>query len=61
MDRIDFSDYRPRQFAWSLAGKVATITLARPERKNPLTFESYAELRDTFRALALDGLVKTSC
>ena len=44
----------PRHFRWEVAGKVATITLDRPERKNPLTFDSYAELRDTFRALALD-------
>ena len=44
----------PTHFAWSASpdGRVATITLSRPERKNPLTFESYAELRDTFRALA---------
>ena len=44
----------PTHFAWSPSpdGRVATITLSRPERKNPLTFESYAELRDTFRALA---------
>ncbi|MDQ8170065.1 MAG: enoyl-CoA hydratase family protein [Gemmatimonadota bacterium] len=44
----------PTYFAWSATsdGRVATITLNRPERKNPLTFESYAELRDTFRALA---------
>ena len=43
----------PTHFAWSATadGRVATITLNRPERKNPLTFESYAELRDTFRAL----------
>ena len=40
-------------FRWdvSAAGRVATITLDRPERKNPLTFESYAELRDLFRDL----------
>ena len=38
-------------FGWSLDGAVATITLNRPDRKNPLTFESYAELRDTFRRL----------
>jgi enoyl-CoA hydratase/carnithine racemase len=43
--------FTPRHFRWSLQNKVATITLARPERKNPLTFASYAELRDTFRAL----------
>ena len=38
-------------FGWAFADGVATITLNRPERKNPLTFESYAELRDLFRAL----------
>ncbi|HEY3776645.1 MAG TPA: enoyl-CoA hydratase family protein [Rhizomicrobium sp.] len=45
------SDFLPKHFRWSLKDRVATITLSRPERKNPLTFESYAELRDTFRAL----------
>jgi len=49
---------QPKHFLWSLDGKVATITLNRPERKNPLTFESYAELRDTFRALAFARDVK---
>ncbi len=39
-------------------GKVVTLTLDRPERKNPLTFESYAELRDYFRALAADASVR---
>ena len=48
---IAASDLRPRHFGWRLDGRVATITLDRPERKNPLTFESYAELRDTFRRL----------
>jgi enoyl-CoA hydratase/carnithine racemase len=43
--------FRPRHFLWELRGAVAVVTLNRPERKNPLTFESYAELRDTFRAL----------
>jgi enoyl-CoA hydratase/carnithine racemase len=57
-DRIDFAAYAPQHFRWSLEGKVATITLSRPERKNPLTFESYAELRDTFRALAYGDAVK---
>jgi enoyl-CoA hydratase/carnithine racemase len=56
--RMDFSRYRPKHFLWSLDGKVATITLNRPERKNPLTFESYAELRDTFRDLAHADSVK---
>jgi enoyl-CoA hydratase/carnithine racemase len=46
-------DYAARHFRWEVApgGTVARITLNRPERKNPLTFESYAELRDLFRAL----------
>ena len=39
-------------------GRVTTVTLDRPERKNPLTFESYAELRDYFRALKNDSSVK---
>jgi enoyl-CoA hydratase/carnithine racemase len=42
----------PRHFLWEVTDRIATIRLNRPERKNPLTFESYAELRDTFRALA---------
>ena len=45
-------DINPDHFLWSLDDNgVATVTLNRPERKNPLTFESYAELRDTFRRL----------
>lgn len=55
--RIDAKDIQPRHFAWQLEGRVATVTLNRPERKNPLTFESYAELRDTFRQLPyVDGI-----
>jgi enoyl-CoA hydratase/carnithine racemase len=45
------ADYSPRHFRWSLESKVATVTLSRPERKNPLTFESYDELRNMFYAL----------
>jgi enoyl-CoA hydratase/carnithine racemase len=45
------ANWRKRTFGWKVADKVATITLNRPERKNPLTFESYAELRDTFAEL----------
>ena len=48
-------DVQPKHFSWRVEGAVAVIMLARPERKNPLTFESYAELRDTFRALATDS------
>ena len=42
---------KPKHFLWSVEDGVASVRLVRPERKNPLTFESYAELRDTFRAL----------
>ncbi len=45
-------DIAPRHFLWSLENAVGTITLNRPERKNPLTLESYRELTDTFLALA---------
>ena len=41
----------PKHFLWSLEQRVATITLNRPERKNPLTFESYRELANTFWSL----------
>ena len=47
----DMAGLRPQHFDWHCEGGVATIRLKRPERKNPLTFDSYAELRDTFRAL----------
>jgi enoyl-CoA hydratase/carnithine racemase len=53
------AEYRPRHFLWEMRGDVAVITLDRPEKKNPLTFESYAELRDTFRALVDWDDVKT--
>ena len=51
MKRIELADYKATNFKWECNGKVATITLNRPERKNPLTFESYAELRDLFGLL----------
>ena len=50
--------YAPLHFRWEHQEGVATITLDRPERKNPLTFDSYAELRDTFRALVYAREVK---
>ena len=50
--------FQPDHFLWSFADGVATVTLNRPERKNPLTFDSYAELRDTFRALVYAKGVK---
>ena len=48
---FDPVNFQPRHFLWKLENGVATVTLNRPERKNPLTFDSYDELRDTFRAL----------
>ena len=47
----EMARHAPQHFDWSVEGRIATIRLSRPERKNPLTFDSYAELRDTFRAL----------
>jgi enoyl-CoA hydratase/carnithine racemase len=49
---VNPASFSPRHFRWEFVDGVATVTLDRPERKNPLTFDSYAELRDTFRALA---------
>ena len=48
---LDPASFTPEHFRWDFADGVATVTLDRPEHKNPLTFDSYAELRDTFRAL----------
>jgi len=50
--------HQAKHFAYAFDAGVATITLNRPERKNPLTFDSYAELRDLFRALELANDVK---
>jgi len=49
---------RPKHFLWRLESKVGVVTLNRPERKNPLTFESYAELRELFRHLPYEKDVK---
>lgn len=56
-----FKDYQARHFKWSCSddGRVATITLNRPEKKNPLTFDSYAELRDLFNNLKYASDVRT--
>ena len=50
-NRRPLAAYPARHFGWQVQGRVATLTLNRPERKNPLTFASYAELRDLFGAL----------
>jgi enoyl-CoA hydratase/carnithine racemase len=52
-------DYAAQHFKYKLKDGVACITLDRPERKNPLTFDSYAELRDLFRAMSLAPDVKS--
>jgi enoyl-CoA hydratase/carnithine racemase len=58
MQRIKLAGYKASHFDWQCGGKVATITLNRPERKNPLTFESYAELRDLFLQLRYASDIK---
>ena len=50
--------FKPEHFKWSYCDGIATICLDRPKRKNPLTFESYAELRDCFRDLVYTKNVK---
>src|SRR5512146_1213943 len=50
-NRHPAADYRATHFRWEVKEGVATVTLNRPERKNPLTFDSYAELRDLFGQL----------
>ncbi len=47
----ELAAFRPDHFLWEVRDRIATVRLNRPERKNPLTFDSYAELRDTFRRL----------
>jgi enoyl-CoA hydratase/carnithine racemase len=51
-NRTSLANYSARNFQFEVLSAVATITLNRPERKNPLTFESYAELRDLFLTMA---------
>jgi enoyl-CoA hydratase/carnithine racemase len=55
---LPLAGYRAQHVRLDVAGKVATVTLDRPEKKNPLTFESYAELCNVFRAAAIDKGVK---
>ncbi len=54
----DLTGYHAKHFFWRVEDRVGHLTLSRPEKKNPLTFESYAELRDLFRALAEGGGVR---
>jgi enoyl-CoA hydratase/carnithine racemase len=55
---LPLKDYKARHIKFEVAGKVAVVTLNRPEKKNPLTFESYAELVDLFGAMEKDRDVK---
>jgi len=55
---LPLSSYEPRHFLLAVDGPVATVTLNRPDKKNPLTFESYRELADFFHACAKDEGVK---
>ncbi len=58
MHKRSFASYQAQHFLWEASGKVATITLNRPEKKNPLTFDSYAELRNLFRDLTYADDIK---
>lgn len=55
---LPLSTYKARHVRLEVAGKIATLTLNRPEKKNPLTFESYDEIANIFRAAAKDEAVK---
>ena len=50
---------QPKHFLWRTEGKVGVVTLNRPDRKNPLTFDSYGELRDLFQSLGRERSVRT--
>ena len=58
MNTVEMASYVPQHFEWNFSDGVAVISLNQPERKNPLTFDSYAELLDTFRGLAYAEDVK---
>ena len=58
MKSVQLAHYKTTHFGYAVNGKVATITLNRPERKNPLTFDSYGELRDLFREMVYASDVK---
>ncbi len=58
MRPIPLAQWRPQHFKLALDGRVAHVILARPEKKNPLTFDSYAELVSLFRDAAADDDVR---
>ena len=55
---LPLASYQAQHIRLAVDGKVATVTLDRPDKKNPLTFESYAEIVDLFRAAAKEKTVK---
>jgi enoyl-CoA hydratase/carnithine racemase len=55
---MQLSNYTAQHFLWSVDGSLGRVVLNRPQRKNPLTFESYAELRDLFRSLVAEPSIK---
>jgi enoyl-CoA hydratase/carnithine racemase len=55
---LPLSSYKAQHVRLEVSGKMATLTLNRPDKKNPLTFDSYAEIADIFRAAAKDEQVK---
>lgn len=56
---LPLADYKPEHFLLKVDGRIATVTLNRPDKKNPLTFQSYRELTDFFRACTMDDQVTT--
>ncbi len=58
MKQVRLADYKASHFHYAVSGKIATITLNRPDRKNPLTFDSYGELRDLFREMVYASDIK---
>src|ERR1035441_5132541 len=59
MKRLQFANYKAEHFLWQVSGKVAAITINRPDRKNPLTLESYNELRELFHNLSFATDIKS--
>jgi enoyl-CoA hydratase/carnithine racemase len=55
---VSIKNFKPQHFSLRLDGDVAVMTFNKPERKNPITFDSYMELRDTFRQLAVSDEIK---
>src|ERR1700694_1864546 len=58
MRQSQAADYKAKNFGWKVDGKLAILSLNRPEKKNPLTFDSYGELRDLFENMVYATDVK---